>query len=158
MTNTELRTARVSDAARLSEMARAMVTDMANHGGHPVSIDESSWTNLADIFTRQIGEPDFRYIVAESTQGEIVGFAGGEVRKLGGAYAPKRILHISAVYVLPESRRRGLGGSLISDLLEWGRKVECVEAELNVVEGNPAVALYEKVGFSTFQRALVCPL
>ena len=153
-----LRLAYPEDASQLSAMTRAMVADIASHGGHPVSTNDAIWHNFTDIFKRQIGEPGFQYVVAESPLGDIIGFAIGESRTLDAAYVTKKILHISAVYVLPEFRSRGVGELLLNHLLKWGREIHCLEAELNVVIGNPAMALYEKIGFADFQHTLMLPL
>ena len=79
MEGTKLRAALPEGARQLSAMARAMVTDMAGYGGHPVSADEASWDKLADTFKEQIENADCRYLVAESSEGELLGFAAGEV-------------------------------------------------------------------------------
>ncbi len=154
----DIRLAYPEEAQQLSAMARAMVTDMASYGGHAVSTEQSSWDELADIFKGQIEDTDYRCLVAESSGTKLVGFAGGEVRLLGGAFEQKRTLHISAVYVLPEFRSRGIAESLLKTLLAWGREVECVEAELNVLHDSPASPLYEKLGFMEFQRQLLLRL
>ena len=150
----DIRLARSEEAQQLSAMARAMVTDMASYGGHAVSTEQSSWDELVDIFKGQIEDANW-CLVAESSEGKLAGFAGGEVRLLGGAFEQKRTLHISAVYVLPEFRSRGIAESLLKALLAWGREVEYAEAELNILRDNPAYPLYEKLGFMEFQRQLL---
>ena len=151
----DIRLACPEEAQQLSAMARAMVTDMASYGGHAVSTEQSSWDELADMFKGQIEDADYRCLVAESSEAKLVGFAGGEARLLGGAFEQKRTLHISAVYVLPEFRSRGIAESLLKALLAWGREVECAEAELNILRDNPVYPLYEKLGFMEFQRQLL---
>ncbi|MEA3337683.1 MAG: GNAT family N-acetyltransferase [Chloroflexota bacterium] len=153
-----LRAARAGDAPQISAMTRAMVADMASYGGHPVSTDDSNWERLTGIFRMQIEKANYRYVVVELADGNLAGFAGAEILTLHGAYAPKKILHVSAVYVLPEFRNAGMGESLLKDLLNWGREANCAEAELNVVEANPAATLYQKLGFTLFQQKLVHPL
>ena len=158
MEGIDIRLASSGEALQLSEMARAMVTDMASYGGHAVATEQSNWAELADIFKGEIEDPDYRHLVAVASEGKLVGFAAGEVRVLGGAFARKKTLHISSIYVLPAWRSRGIGELFLKELLAWGREVQCVEAELNVLRDNPAYPLYEKLGFVEFQRQLLLRL
>jgi GNAT superfamily N-acetyltransferase len=81
-------------------------------------------------------------LIAESADGEPIGVAGAELVTLAGAFAPKKTLHISVAYVLPQLRRGGIGGPLIAQLLDWGRAADCEQCDLNVMSGNPARSLY----------------
>jgi GNAT superfamily N-acetyltransferase len=74
---------------------------------------------------------------------------------LAGAFSPKKTLHISVVYVLPQWRRGGIGGRLIAKLLDWGRAAGCELCDLNVLSGNPARSLYERCGFSISEVKMV---
>jgi GNAT superfamily N-acetyltransferase len=96
-----------------------------------------------------------KYLVAESANGEPIGVAGAELTTLGGAFAPKKTLHISVVYVVPLLRRGGIGGRLIAKLLDWGRAAGCELCDLNVLSGNPARSLYERCGFSVSEVKMV---
>ena len=86
---------------------------------------------------------------------ERIGVAGAELTTLGGAFAPKKTLHISVVYVLPRLRHGGIGGRLIAKLLDWGRAAGCELCDLNVLSGNPARSLYERCGFSASEVKMV---
>ena len=66
-------------------------------------------------------------------------------------FAPRRMVHIHALYVQPGWRKKGVGGKLLEAALEWGRQNGCQEAELNVLAGSPARALYESMGFVPFE-------
>ena len=94
-------------------------------------------------------------MVAESADGGPIGVAGAELTTLGGAFAPKKTLHISVVYVLPRLRHGGIGGRLIAKLLDWGRAAGCELCDLNVLSGNPARSLYERCGFSVSEVKMV---
>jgi GNAT superfamily N-acetyltransferase len=71
------------------------------------------------------------------------------------AFAPKKTLHISAVYVVPAHRRHGMARRLLEAALDWGRQAGCVEADLNTLVHNPARALYERLGFTAFELKMV---
>ena len=68
---------------------------------------------------------------------------------------PRKVAHKARVwgmYVLPESRSRGVGRRLLTALLDEGRKMEGVERVLlSVSVGNAsAQALYRAIGFRTY--------
>jgi ribosomal protein S18 acetylase RimI-like enzyme len=66
---------------------------------------------------------------------------------LEGAFEPKKTMHLSVVYVVPESRRSGVGRRLVEKALEWGRAIGAEYCALNVLEKNPAKSLYTTLGF-----------
>jgi ribosomal protein S18 acetylase RimI-like enzyme len=84
-----------------------------------------------------------------------VGVAGAQLSALGGAFAPKKTMHINAIYVVPESRRAGIATRLLEELLAWGRAAGGEQCDLNVLANSPAKALYERHGFSAFQLKLI---
>ena len=43
---------------------------------------------------------------------------------------------------------------LVRELVDWGRQEDCDDADLGVLIGNPAGALYERIGFVDFKRTL----
>jgi GNAT superfamily N-acetyltransferase len=69
-------------------------------------------------------------------------------------FLPARMLHIAAVYVRPDHRHAGLGRRLLEAAIAWGREQGCVQVELNVLAGNPAHRLYEKMGFGVYEMQL----
>ena len=52
-----------------------------------------------------------------------------------------------AIAVRPEARRHGVGAALLTALLEGARARSVPALSLSVEAGNPAVRLYEHVGF-----------
>ena len=58
---------------------------------------------------------------------------------------PRRILLVD-IALLPEYRNRGIGGGLIRDLIEEGRR-EDAAVQLSVQPQNPALRLYRRLGF-----------
>lgn len=62
-------------------------------------------------------------------------------------------LHINNVAVRDEYRRRGVGGALLTEILEAAKKLGASVAFLELRAGNtPAQALYEKCGFTVIGR------
>ena len=135
-------------------MIRHMVVDMARYGGNTPATDDAAWEKIAVAIDELKGN-HVKYVVAESADGGPIGVAGAELTTLGGAFAPKKTLHISVVYVLPRLRHGGIGGRLIAKLLDWGRAAGCELCDLDVLSGNPARSLYERCGFSVSEVKMV---
>ncbi len=74
---------------------------MAGHGGHMPATEDSAWERLTSGIAEDLGDPSVRYLLAQSGGGEIAGVAGCRLVTLGGAFAPKKTLHISVMYVRP---------------------------------------------------------
>jgi GNAT superfamily N-acetyltransferase len=150
-----VRDARHDEAAFIVQMIRHMVVDMASYGGNTPATDGAAWEKIVVAIAGELKGNNVKYLVAESANGEPIGVAGAELTTLGGAFAPKKTLHISVVYVVPLLRRGGIGGRLIAKLLDWGRAAGCELCDLNVLSGNPARSLYERCGFSISEVKMV---
>ncbi len=105
-----------------------------------------------DIYTKY---PD-TFIVAEM-DGEIQGYIMCRIEKgwsKRGRLSPARLTHVVSVAVMESHRRKGIGNALISEAMTRGRKAyECNEGYLEVRVGNePAIGLYEKLGFTKVKR------
>jgi len=150
-----VRDARHDEAAFIVQMIHRMVVDMASYGGNTPATDGAAWEKIAVAIAGELKGNNVKYLVAESANGEPIGVAGAELTTLGGAFAPKKTLHISVVYVVPLLRRGGIGGRLIAKLLDWGRAAGCELCDLNVLSGNPARSLYERCGFSVSEVKMV---
>ncbi len=134
-----------------------MVAEMETMGGHAVARETSVWTALPERVAAQIAdEKNHKYVVSVAQDPELVqGFAEANRFTLGGAFEPADMLHIGAVYVYPDFRGCGIGQKLIHHVIEWGRKAGCTCCELNVLSGNPAKRLYEKIGFADLQTLMI---
>jgi GNAT superfamily N-acetyltransferase len=132
------------------QFLREMLIELASMGDHPLSRDDEEWAHLEHEITTGIQGPGQLYLLAEMVGlvPEPVGWAYARIEDREPIYEPERVLHISALFVSPPFRRKGIGRTLLEALLEWGRDTECVEGELNVLVDNPARALYEKLEFS----------
>ena len=150
-----VRDARHDEAAFIVQMIRHMVVDMASYGGNTPATDDTAWEKIAVAIAAELKGNNVKYLIAESADGEPIGVAGAELVTLAGAFAPKKTLHISVAYVLPQLRRGGIGGRLIAKLLDWGRAAGCEQCDLNVLSRNPARSLYERCGFSASEVKMV---
>jgi ribosomal protein S18 acetylase RimI-like enzyme len=57
-------------------------------------------------------------------------------------------IHLVSIRLLPEFQNRGIGTTLICDLLEHAEK----SVTLQVLKVNPAKSLYERLGFEVFDE------
>jgi len=153
-----VRDARQDEAGFIVQMIRQMVTDMAIYGGYAPATEDEAWEKLSISLTTELQRETSKYLIAESENGDRIGVAGAELKTLGAAFAPKKMLHISVVYVVPSLRRSGIGGKLIAHILDWGRTVGIQQCDLNVLSRNPARSLYEKLGFSVVEVKMVAAL
>ena len=60
-------------------------------------------------------------------------------------------VHLNGIYILPAYQGQGLGGRIISDVLRIAQTNER-PVRLQVIIGNPAIRLYERLGFKVIQK------
>ena len=148
-----IRPATEADLPLIAEYLRHMLADMAAVGGHPVARDSEHWTKVKAEFQEHLQAPDCLHLLAEvaNIQTSTVGWAFARSTEREPVFESARLLHISALYVSPAHRRRGIGRALLDAILDWGRSIGCTEAELNVLIDNPARSLYRDLGFRAFE-------
>jgi ribosomal-protein-alanine N-acetyltransferase len=74
----------------------------------------------------------------------------GRVRAFCNYWVAVPELQVLAIATHPDHRGRGLAGELLADVLARGAASGCELATLEVRRGNrPAIALYERAGFTT---------
>jgi ribosomal protein S18 acetylase RimI-like enzyme len=155
MSEIVIRNAAQDEPTIIVRMIRLMVTDMESYGGYAAATDDSAWEKLATEIAEELNDENFKYLIAQANDGEIAALAGAKLVILSGAFAPRRTVHISVVYVRPQFRRRGIGNALTERMLEWAASVGAAECDLNVLMNNPAKSLYCKHGFSSHQIKMV---
>ena len=97
------------------------------------------WT--ADMIRSELNNPSCLYLAAVDGD-TLVGYIGIQTVLDEG--------YINNVAVRPEYRRQGIAAALISLLIEQTRAIGLAFMTLEVRESNaPAIALYEKLGFTT---------
>jgi ribosomal protein S18 acetylase RimI-like enzyme len=149
---------RIRNADRLdvdiaAEFMLAMLEEMASVGGHPLAErgQVSAW--LQERITSAIHDPDHLLLMAETNLSEpqTIGVVEASITELHAVFAPKRVLHIHAIYVKPDHRRQGNARSLMVEAMQWGKQMDCEEAALNTLVGNSARGLYDSMGFRIFE-------
>ena len=107
--------------------------------------DDPPWT--AEQFAAELnGVPDTRwYVVAETQAGDLAGYAG--------LMAGIDTADIQTLAVLPAYQRQGLGGTLLSALLDEARRRRVADVLLEVrADNQPALELYRAHGFEQIAR------
>lgn len=70
-----------------------------------------------------------------------------------------RHAHIFLLYVMPEHRRQGIGSALMRHAEDWARARGDRQLGLQVFQSNqPALSLYQKLGYQTQSLWMVKPL
>ena len=150
----QIRHADDGDAQRITGFTRAALQDMESAGGDKINHDKIFWKMYAENIVASIRQGARLYLLAQTDPG-IVGFLEGKIVTPHAVFIHQKIFHISIVYVIPESSRRGIATALVQEALEWAWDQGCREADLNVLFANEkARQLYKKLGFTVFQYQL----
>ncbi|MCK5798764.1 MAG: GNAT family N-acetyltransferase [Deltaproteobacteria bacterium] len=102
-------------------------------------------------------DDDARLVVVEEG-GELLGAAIGRVYDApeDPIIAPLRRVHVAALVVRPDHRRRGLGRALMDAIATWGAEQGAEQLVLTVWAGNEgAQALYDALDYHEVNRVLV---
>jgi len=150
----QIRHADDRDGQCITGFIQATLRDMESVGGYEVRQDEGFWLTYADNIVEFIRQGARLYLLAQSDH-RIDAFLEGNIVRPYEVFTRQKIFHISIVYVIPESRRRGIATALVRKALAWAWDQGCREADLNVLFANEkARRLYEKLGFNVFQYQL----
>ena len=143
MTDFAIRDAVSNDIPLVVGYLRAMLQDMTAFGGYPITTDDQLWSRIeANI---NFDEANHHFWLAEAEQP--IGFAEARITNPDLVFQSKSILHIHAVYVLPDFRGQGVGRALVQTAVDLGRANKCHSAQLNTLINNPARKRYESIGF-----------
>lgn len=152
----EMRPAVHSDVPRLVALYQAAVDELATMRGGRVLLGRSGRPDpVPATFTDQIDD-EAQQILVSWDAGVIVGYGSCRTHELEGSgpwalsgSPPARIGSIEDLYVLPASRRRGIGRAITSALLEWCRAAGCTGTDAPALPGNRAMkSFFESAGFS----------
>ena len=140
-----LRTIEAKDNAALANIIRSTLKEFgANHPG-TVYYDEST-DRLSTLFN----VPGSTYFVAEQYN-EVLG-GGGIYPTIG---LPADTCELVKMYLLPQSRGKGLGVSLLNKCIDFAREKGYKNIYLETMpELKAAIKLYEKAGFKRLAGAM----
>lgn len=160
MQQIDIRHGTAEDSKLITDLIRCMVTEMALYGGHTVNDSPEVWSSMAELVKANSIRKDYIYLIASFRSPVLttVGFAAANVESPDNIFAAVKRLHISAVYTDPNVRRQGIARQLIQKALDWGRRMNAEEADLNVLVANPSRRLYEHLGFQEHEISMVMKL
>lgn len=143
-----IRTATPADAKVLTELRRIMHDDI--DGPHP-----TDWMQACEEMTRVrlAIDPTFHAYVAED-DGTVVAGITGEIRpRFPNPESPTTAAGYGiAMCILPEYRRRGIGGSLVHHMTERFMELGC--GRMSVFVAPQAVGLYHELGFQDLPETI----
>lgn len=128
----------------------APVRSLAEITGHPaIAHYVEGWPQPGDagVVAEDTGAAWWRYFTADDPS---FGFVDASVPEM-------------SIAVVAHARGQGIGGALITALLELARAEGIATLSLSVEPDNPAVRLYERVGFRVLRSGggsltMLCPL
>lgn len=99
------------------------------------------------FFAGELREP-LETLVAEDESGRLIGFAELSVRPYAEGCVTEDVAYLEGWYVVPEARRRGVGGALVRAAEAWGRGRHCMEFASDAVLDNAvSAAAHRALGF-----------
>lgn len=101
---------------------------------------EAAYGDWKEEWQRQYHDNDF-----SSSPPEVVSVGGADVGIWKVSHEPQRLV-LKKVYLLPQFQRKGLGTSLIQQLIRES-EVCGLPIELRYLKVNPVDSLYERLGF-----------
>ena len=134
-----VRSARPSDAAVWLRL-RLGLWPGGSDADHRVDIDR--------FFGGEAQEP-LAVLLAEDEAGRALGVAELSLRAGAAGCRSDRVAYLEGWFVVPEARRRGVGGALITAAERWARAQGCSEFASDTDLGNEAgVLAHRAVGFT----------
>lgn len=111
--------------------------------------------------THRVGSEDDRAEIARYVADHLALLAEDDGRAVGFALAklqPPRICFLSDLYVVPESRRRGIAKALIGEVSAWAAERGADTVTLVSSTSAGTLAVYDRLGFREESRNLFVPL
>lgn len=154
MSSYSIRTATLADAPFLREMLREADAGPPDHPRS--SIDEVLAVPQTARYVEDWGRAGDTGVVAKDPQGVPVGAAWYRLFSMeepGYGFVSELVPELS-IAVIGSARGAGLGTALLSELIEEARREGHPALSLSVLCDNPAVRVYERLGFRAVEVAV----
>jgi ribosomal protein S18 acetylase RimI-like enzyme len=149
----KLRPVTKEDMEIARRLLREMLQEMASAGGDPPGDETEIQKWFEQSLKSALENEDHLVLLAQTAEpaDNPIGLVEASLTELHPVFAKRRLLHIHAIYVEPDYRRQGIGRQLMQAAMQWGLEQGCTQVELNVLAGNPALKLYQTLGFKVFE-------
>jgi GNAT superfamily N-acetyltransferase len=152
----EIRDAGKADLDRLFELwAQMQYPHTVYHPDYYPMADEAAVEHALKAHLQQLLEKSDARILVAIADGQIVGYCVGVIETKPPVYRPVKQLHVLQAVVNQAYRGMGIFSRLHQRLCEWGVSLGASEAELMVDVINPAVVVYEHMGYAPVQVKMV---
>lgn len=134
---------------------------LLHHKGRPDMFKPQARFMNQEAFTKRLSDPSHTILIAESENGEIVGyvFAWLVSYRDNPVYLDFDRLYIDDICVLKKYQRLGIGKALLAKCVEIAKNLSCKDIELGVWSFNQeAITFYEHCGMTERARRMELPL
>lgn len=138
MSAVRVRPAGLADAAALIDFRLALWPD-GSRAEHAAEVA---------AFLAGAGRQPLELLVAETADGELVGFAEVGLRSVAEDCRTSPVAFLEGWFVVPAARRRGVGRALVAGAEQWGRAQGCTEfASDTQIDNAVSAAAHHALGF-----------
>lgn len=103
---------------------------------------------------REFREKKSLYLVAK-VDNKIVGYARSSIiENQDPFFKTNKSGYLNALAVLKKCAGKGVASKLNQSIENWFKENKCDQIHLEVFENNPAIKIYEKWGYKTFNRKM----
>jgi ribosomal protein S18 acetylase RimI-like enzyme len=148
MDNVTTRRAASSDVERIVEL-RLLLQEHAEKSNPLIwRMTEEGKKLLKQKVENDLADSNIHVLLAEA-DGEIIGYVQGEVM-CRSDYVPRTVGHVSLMYVVKQSRRKGVGRRLVKELCKFFKSNKVEDLTVRYIIGNKeAERFWRKLGFES---------
>nr|WP_290223978.1 GNAT family N-acetyltransferase [Trichocoleus desertorum] len=137
MTHLSIRIASAVDLELLVQLAGAFRDHLQQ--------SSPSDAEFREAIARLLQDPNTEFFLAQDAQGNVLGYI--QCRYRFSAWVVGYQAELEDVFVLPETRRQGVGRQLVRFAIDRAIEKDCLSIGLNTNERNTgAIALYQQLG------------
>lgn len=114
-------------SVRPAEARNTQVLVQLRHALWPEGSEAEHRAEVERFFRGEFPRGPWAVLLAENKDRGILGFAEVSIRPYAEGCQSSRVAYLEGWYVLPDSRRQGIGRALVESAAEWGRAQGCVE-------------------------------
>jgi len=140
--NFEIRAAVLEDLETLKEFEQEIITYERTFAPN-LKKDPIIYYDIKDLIARKDAE-----ILVIVINNKLVGSGYALIKKSPPYNDPEYYAYMGFMYIAPDHRGKGLNGALCTKLIQWAKKRNINEVQLDVyTENKSAIDAYAKIGF-----------